>query len=226
MGTWSRPLFVSVSSGSPSDYKIDLSKFTQKEIDDWSGSAFFLDIYDNKTKVYNKKTIWTLEEFMNTGCESHRLLDHMTNRVIRSWLMLFCHILTENPTLDNAQFHFFCTDSQEPYYFDLRRESIENIDKMEDKSLEFLPMYIGRSKSSKYFKPNPNYIPYSHSDTDSDNKYYCKIRKPKKTKKDSEYDDTFEDTDREYTFQLKTYTKNWRCFESEFKLRHLDPCGI
>jgi hypothetical protein len=217
MGTWSRPLFVSVSPGIPSDYKIDLSKFTDKEMDDWSGSAFFREIYDDETKTYVKKNIWTLEEFMNTGCESHRLLDHMTNRVIRSWLMLFRHILTENPTLDNAQFHFFCTDSQEPYYFDLRREQFEAV----DDSNQYVPMYIGQTKSLRYFKPNPNYIPYSHSDTDSDDNYYCRFRKSKKTKKDSEYDATFEDTDREYTFQLKIYTKNWQSFESEFRLRSL-----
>jgi hypothetical protein len=212
MGTWSQPLFVSVSPGKPSDYKIDLSKFTQQEIDKWCGTAFFEGTYDNETKTYVRKNVWSLDEFMNTGCKSHKLLDHMTNRVISSWLTLFRHILTENPTLNSAQFHFFCIDSQEPYYFELKREQFEVMD---DKTL-YLPMYIGRSKSLKYFKQNPNYLP--STDSDSDDKYYCKLRKIKTTKKDNEYDNTFEDADRDYTFQLKTYTQTWQNLESEFRL--------
>jgi hypothetical protein len=155
MGTWSRPLFVTVSSGYPDDYIIDLTKLSQETINRFKNGAFFRDEYDIILKEWKPISKCTLKQFMITSCDTHKLLDHMTNSVIRSWLELFKHILEENPTLESAQFHFFCLDTGEPYYFDLNKKYIEETDKLiqNDKNIKHkLNMYIGQSESIYYFK--------------------------------------------------------------------------
>ena len=114
MGTWSTPLFVSVAPGNPEDYHIDTTKLSSETIESWRKSAFLQDIYNTTTKKWVPQTSYTLDEFMDTGCDTHKLLDYVDNEKITMWLDMFTHMLGENPTLEHAQFHFFCTDSQEP----------------------------------------------------------------------------------------------------------------
>jgi len=143
MGTWSRPLFVTVQAGKPEDYIIDLTKLKKETIDIFKHGAFFPDTYDATLKTWSPVLKCTLKEFMLTGCDTHKLLDHMSNSYINAWQELFTHILDENPGLDNAQFHFFCSDTQEPYFF--------NLDRKEPR--DHFYMAIGQSESLYYFKP-------------------------------------------------------------------------
>jgi hypothetical protein len=141
MGTWSRPLFATVSPGLPSDYVIDLTKLSEATIAAWQHAAFL----HNTTKQRV-----TLSEFMNTGCDTHKIMDHMDSSQIYRWLDLFKHILEVNPTLQEAQFHFYCVDTNEPYYFSLVRDR-------EDVPTTLF-MFVGQSESIYYFKKRVYYF--------------------------------------------------------------------
>ena len=130
MGTWSIPLFASVSNGKPEDYQIDISSWSKEDIHKWHHSAF-LGIED--------KTIYNLKEFMNTECDTHKLMDHMSNGPISMWLKLFKYLYEKYPALNQAYFHFFCSDTQEPYYFTVFRHAPDH-----------LYMAIGQSESCLY----------------------------------------------------------------------------
>lgn len=60
---------------------------------------------------------------MVTGCDTHKIMDHMDNSQISRWLEMFDVLLAQNPSLITAEFHFFCTDSDEPYYFLLVKDA-------------------------------------------------------------------------------------------------------
>jgi hypothetical protein len=66
----------------------------------------------------------------------------MNNKQINDWLTLFQHILSNNPTLETTEFHFFCIDSQEPYYIRLNRQNISSI---------YLHVFIGTRDNIHYF---------------------------------------------------------------------------
>lgn len=113
MGTWSQPLFCRVSHGAPTDYKIHRSS---SEIDSWAPSGFFHD------PLQPSKTEWSLTEFMLTGCDSHKILDHLDHPQINRWISLISHVLTDYPILEWIQFHFWSSDAIFPYYLEGRRD--------------------------------------------------------------------------------------------------------
>jgi hypothetical protein len=98
MGTWSRPLFVRVSHGAPADY-------IARKTPGWEGTGFFED----------SGTTCTLEEFMQTGCDSHQILDHMDYQKERAWRMMCGALFTEYPALEWVEFHFYSRDAQMAY---------------------------------------------------------------------------------------------------------------
>jgi hypothetical protein len=101
MGTWSRPLFARVSHGKPADYSVS------RPATGWRGSAFF------ETKP--EEATYTLEEFMNTGCESHRILDYMGTEAIADWKGLCAGLMERYPVLEWVEFHFYSRDAEFPY---------------------------------------------------------------------------------------------------------------
>jgi hypothetical protein len=113
MGTWSKPMFVTVSPLTPDDYVIDVSDFDETTLNEWRHGAFMCDDQE--------KTQYTLNEFMDTQCDTHKIMDYMGNAAIRRWLKLFTYLYTKYADLENLAFHFFCIDSQEPYYFTWNR---------------------------------------------------------------------------------------------------------
>jgi hypothetical protein len=108
MGTWSKPLFATVSPGTPEDYCIDISEFSEDTLCKWKHTAFF----DCETKES-----YTLSEFMDTGCDSHRIMDYMNNEQIHRWTSLFAYLSKKYPTLTKCALHFYCSDERKPYYF-------------------------------------------------------------------------------------------------------------
>jgi hypothetical protein len=150
MGTWSRPLFVTVAPGKPEDYFIDTTILSEDMIQRWQYHAFLNTVYDNDTKSYILPKRFNLTEFMNTGCDTHKFLDHMDSKTIKDWLELFQHILDINPALETAQFHFFCSDSREPYFFRLNRNDTDN--------KIHLPMAVGSIDNLYYFKKKSKWI--------------------------------------------------------------------
>ena len=110
MGTWSKPLFAKTAPGAPSDYMLDTSAMSAKEIQEWKHNAFL--------DLDNDKIVWNLEEFMNN---THKIMDYMTSRVIWRWQSFFYLLATQNPTLESVQFHFLCLDSREPFMFEWKR---------------------------------------------------------------------------------------------------------
>ena len=140
MGTWSRPLFAKTSPGVPSDYMLDTSAMSAKEIQEWKHNAFL--------DLVHEKTILNLEEFMNTGCDTHKIMDYMTSSAIWRWQSFFYLLATQNPTLESVQFHFFCLDSREPFMFEWKR------------GVEHFTMNVGSDDSIWYTTKNPKYPEY------------------------------------------------------------------
>ncbi len=134
MGTWSRPLFATVSTGAPEDYVIDTSLMTHETIAQWRHAAFLG--YDTS------KTRWTLNEFMTTECDSHKIIDHMDRTQVVRWEALFRQLYTAYPALNKVAFHFFCSDGAFPYYLTMDRGDDEK-----------LYLCQGHSESYVYFKP-------------------------------------------------------------------------
>ena len=138
MGTWSKPLFATVSgadgaAGSPDDYVIDTSVMTEQEMERWRNTAFLEDA---------GKTRWTLNEFMNTGCDTHKIIDHMGYDQVVRWEKLFRQLYAAYPTMTRLAFHFFCIDGRFPYYLTMDREADSK-----------LLLFYGHSESLMYFRP-------------------------------------------------------------------------
>lgn len=154
MGTWSVPLFATVTPGKPEDYRIDLTKMSDDVRRSWTYSSFFN--HDDSSK-----TSYTLTEFMNTNCDTHKIMDYMGNEQINKWLRLFEHIFSENPEIVTLQFHFFCSDSQEPFYFSYTRDDFNSSNKLnilQKNEQTYLYMYIGHSESINYFSRNKSWF--------------------------------------------------------------------
>jgi hypothetical protein len=103
MGTWSRPLFARVSHGSPGDYSVTRPAAATG----WRGSAFF------ETKAAGES--YTLSEFMDTGCNSHKILDHLGSEQIADWKGLCAGLMARYPVLEWVEFHFYSSDAGFPY---------------------------------------------------------------------------------------------------------------
>ena len=144
MGTWSKPLFATVSSGSPDDYVIDTSSMSERELDRWRSAAFLEDTSFTLTDLLEaaEKTRWTLTEFMDTHCDTHKIIDHMDREQIVRWEVLFRQLYTTYPTLERLAFHFFCSDGKFPYFLTMDREADAP-----------LLLCQGHSESLKYFRP-------------------------------------------------------------------------
>lgn len=113
MGTWSQPLFACVSHGNPEDYVFDVSDWPAKILHTWRHSAF---LGDDPTK-----TLWNLSEFMNTGYDSHKILDHLDNGQRLRWYQLMTALIEKYPVLEWIQFHFYSSDAEFAYCLELRR---------------------------------------------------------------------------------------------------------
>ena len=142
MGTWSYPLFATVSvsvtdgegaAASPDDFIIDTTGMTATELNKWRSAAFLEDA---------GKTRWTLNEFMNTGCTTHKIIDHMDWAQTTRWEKLFRQLYAAYPALTRLAFHFFCRDGRFPYYLTMDRGSDAK-----------LLLCQGHSESLKYFRP-------------------------------------------------------------------------
>ena len=138
MGTWSYPLFATVSladdaAGSPDDYIIDTTAMTAEELGRWRNAAFLGDA---------TKTHWTLTEFMNTHCDTHKIMDHMNREQIVRWERLFRQLYAAYPGMKRLAFHFFCRDGQFPYYLTMDRDDDAK-----------LLLCHGHSESYMYFRP-------------------------------------------------------------------------
>ena len=131
MGTWSRPLFAVVSPGKPEDWFIDFKEWPIQRMQRWGHAAFFPDM--SVTRI-------NLATFMNTECDTHRILDHMDQEQINRWIQLFRDIYAGNPTLNSVEFHFFCTDTQEPFFLKVSRDRPTRLE-----------LGIGQSESIWYF---------------------------------------------------------------------------
>jgi hypothetical protein len=145
MGTWSRPLFATVGVGAPEDYVIDTSLMTAEELGRWRTAAF-LDRGDAS------QTRWTLTEFMNTGCNTHKIIDHMDREQIVRWEKLFRQLYAAYPSLTKLVFHFFCSDGGFPYYL--------TMDRGDDAKLY---LCHGHSESHKYFRRPTGFWPWQAS---------------------------------------------------------------
>lgn len=138
MGTWSRPLFATVtvadgSIGSPDDFSIDTSLMTEQELRHWRHSAFLEDA---------GKTRWALTDFMNTHCDTHKIIDHMDYSQTKRWENLFRQLYAAYPGLKRLNFHFFCVDGRFPYFLTMDSDA--------DAKLQ---LCYGHSESLKYFRP-------------------------------------------------------------------------
>lgn len=131
MGTWSRPLFARVSHGTPADYRVERT-------DAWVGTGFFPEEEGAGTSL-------TLEEFMNTGLDCHKILDHMDYRHVQLWLGLCRSLMAENPVLEWVEFHFYSRDAAFPYYLRFSR-GMDQL-QMGQAVVSNDPAYTGRSRS-------------------------------------------------------------------------------
>jgi hypothetical protein len=133
MGTWSRPLFATVGAGSAEDYVIETSSMSEEELARWRNAAFLNDA---------TQTRWNLVEFMNTDCDTHKIIDHMDREQTLRWETLFRRLYTAYPSLARLSFHFFCSDGRFPYYLTMDRGDGAK-----------LKLCYGHSESYMYFRP-------------------------------------------------------------------------
>ena len=145
MGTWSRPLFTVTSPAPASSYTFDTSVLSDHMRDAWRTNAFLRDQYNNITDKWEPKHILNLDEFMNTCCDTHKIMGHISTNLISRWQQLFDILGTQNPTLESVQFHFYCIDRMEPYMFEWKR------------GIEHFTVNVGSSDNILYMKKNPNY---------------------------------------------------------------------
>jgi hypothetical protein len=140
MGTWSTPLFATVSPGTPEDYEIVLSDLSETLVNEWKHVAFFK----------SGAPTYTLTEFMNTGCDTHKIMDHMNNDQIRRWLSLFSYLAKKYPSLNEVAFHFYCSDEHKAYSF--RWDRTKHGDEP-----NVLYMHVGSYDSVYYFTIDPEH---------------------------------------------------------------------
>jgi hypothetical protein len=121
MGTWSRPLFAVTTPAKPSSYILDTSALTKRQREDWRSNAFLITQNEKETDTFEEKFVWNLDEFMDTECDTHKIMDYMGAEAIRRWQSLFDLLAEQNPTLECVQFHFYCSDTGEPFMFSWKR---------------------------------------------------------------------------------------------------------
>jgi hypothetical protein len=87
MGVDSEPLFATSSPGLPEDYVITVSELSEEHVTSWRNGGF----------LDSDKDSFTLSEFMNTGCNSHKLLGYLTGNKVTLWLNLFDYLVKSIP---------------------------------------------------------------------------------------------------------------------------------
>ena len=58
---------------------------------------------------------------MNTGCDSHKILDHLDHGQRLRWYHLMNTLMKKYPALEWIQFHFYSSDAEFSYCLELRR---------------------------------------------------------------------------------------------------------
>ncbi len=137
MGVDSEPLFTTSFPGLPEDYVITVSELSEEDITSWRNGGFLDSV----------KESYTLSEFMNTGCDSHKLMGYLTGNKVSLWLNLFDYLAKKYPTLNELTFHFYCSDDKEPFYFQWKRTNL-----LTHKDLQ---VHVG-SNESIYWFTNPD----------------------------------------------------------------------
>ncbi len=138
MGTDSEPLFAEVSPGSPEDYSITLSELSESDLLKWRNGGFL----DKEQESY------TLYEFMNTGCDYHKIMGYLHGDKALVWLRLFEYLAKKYPTLNELTFHFYCLDEKEPFYLSWKRENILTHNNLQ--------IHVGSNESIYWFIDDPN----------------------------------------------------------------------
>ena len=87
---------------------------------------------------------------MNTGCETHKIMDYMDSAQKMRWKSLIQQLYATYPTLGNVAFHFFCRDGHFPYYLTMNRGDPRTLD-----------LYYGHSESYRYFRPPRGAWPFT-----------------------------------------------------------------
>ena len=144
--TWSYAIGATTFPGRPSDYAFRLSDMTEADRQIWKRNGFF-------PGEHRHSDTWTLREFMDTGCDSHMILDHMRDDqsgrdMLGAWLRLLGLLAASynEDELDEVAFHFFCVDRQLPYYILWRRSE-------DGERPTVLRLYVGNTESVYYFRP-------------------------------------------------------------------------
>jgi hypothetical protein len=133
MGTSSKPLFVTVSPGVPENYTITISELSDTDVDNWRYNGF----------LDSDKESYSLSEFLSTNYDSHKIMGYLTCDQVMKWLHLFEYLAKKYSTLHELQFHFYCSDEKEPFYFQWKRENI--------RSHKELQVYVGSNESIYWF---------------------------------------------------------------------------
>lgn len=154
--TWSYAIGATTFPGRPSDYSFRLSDMTEADRQIWKRNGFF-------PGEHRHSDTWTLREFMDTGCDSHMILDHLGKDpegrdMLGAWLRLLALLaLSYTKTgvkggsapfedeLDEVAFHFFCVDRQLPYYILWKRSE-------DGERPTVLRLYVGNAESVYYFR--------------------------------------------------------------------------
>lgn len=93
MGTWSCPIFATTSRESvacnPSEIEIVIGDLPPDDVKTFKHCAFFQDYWNQDKFLMDDTVSCNLTEFMDTHCDTHKLMDHMTFDVIKAWLSLF-----------------------------------------------------------------------------------------------------------------------------------------
>jgi hypothetical protein len=133
MGVWSYPLFHSVTP--PGKYTFDISLMPPDMYGHWVHSGFFTEYANTE-----KKRVWTLDDFMTTHCDTHKIYGYMNYTQVSSWLDLCEFISRQNPTITSLEFHFYCSDDELPFYISW------------SKGNDFIGFHVGSSDSLFYKK--------------------------------------------------------------------------
>ena len=139
MGTDSKPLFATVSPGTPDEYTIIVSELPEDDVRNWRYGGF----------LDSDKESYTLTEFMNTGYECHKIMGYLTDDKVILWLRLFDYLGKKYSGLNEIKFHFYCSDEKEPFYFQWKREYIQ--------THKELLVHVGSSESIYWFTEDSDF---------------------------------------------------------------------
>ena len=112
MGTWSKPLFARAVGMESADIHFNTASWSEEERCEWFDAGFLRETVG---------AFYTLDSFMDTGLDIHKILDYLDNKQVTRWRVLCERLCAAYPALEALEFHFYSSDAGFPYALKYRK---------------------------------------------------------------------------------------------------------